>query len=356
MIHYNQQKQEQGLSRQQRRSLEDALFKLAGLTDIMQDERAVVTSEARDLGGILKLLQSCPEQDLAYSLEIRESVLEAFEFETSENPELTVFRLIDGFEKLQGCDQGDKHKEGDAITHTALVFAETANILKNLARKGLVGRSECYVLLIASLVHDIEKPSTREEKSDPNSPTGRKVSFIKHEKKAAERCQDLGEKFGLTDEETATLQYIVENHTRAHQLRQESLDSRLKLLGQSGEDFRKFAFLLLFQAADARATWLSVDGSVRQQALLEDESFWEELNQTLSAYKSRIEGAELEKLKKQLRPKIIEILKKQNVPEGRSWGMVIDGVTRVIAAQGSEADTSTEAIEEITMRILETHS
>jgi len=133
------------------------------------------------------------------------------------------------------------------------------------------------------------------------------------------------------------------------------LDSRLKLLGQSGEDFRKFAFLLLFQAADARATWLSVDGSVRQQALLEDESFWEELNQTLSAYKSRIEGAELEKLKKQLRPKIIEILKKQNVPEGRSWGMVIDGVTRVIAAQGSEADTSTEAIEEITMRILETH-
>jgi hypothetical protein len=125
-------------------------------------------------------------------------------------------------------------------------------------------------------------------------------------------------------------------------------------LGQSGEDFRKFAFLLLFQAADARASWLSVDGSVRQQALLENESFWEELNQTLSAYKSRSEGAELEKLRKQLRPKIIEILKEQNVPSGPSWRKVIDGVTKVIAAQGSEADTSTEAIEKITKHILET--
>jgi hypothetical protein len=129
----------------------------------------------------------------------------------------------------------------------------------------------------------------------------------------------------------------------------------LKLLGQSGEDFRKFAFLLLFQAADARATWLSVDGSVRQQALLEDESFWEELNQTLSAYKSKIEGLKLEKLRKELRPEIIKILEELNVPKGPSWGMVIDGVTKVIAAQGSEADTSTKAIREITMRILETH-
>ena len=229
------------------------------------------------------------------------------------------------------------------------------NILKNLASKGLVGRSECYVLLIASLVHDIEKPSTREEIPDPDSPTGTKVSFIKHEKKAAERCEDLGRKFGLTEEETAIVRYIVENHTRAHQFRQESLDSRLKLLGQSGEDFRKFAFLFLFQAADARATWLSDDGSVRQQALLEDESFWEELNQTLSAYNSRSEGEKLEKLRRQLRPEIIKILTKLNVPSGPSWGMVIDGVTKVIAAQGSEADTSTEAIEEITMRILETH-
>lgn len=353
MIHHNHL--EQGLVRQQRQILEDALFKLAGLSDFMHDHRAAGTREALDLGDVPNLLQSCPQQDLAYSLEIKKSLLEAFNFEVSQNPELRVFRLIEGFEKLQGCDQGFKHQEGDALTHTALVFAETANILRNLVSKGLVSRSECYVLLIASLVHDIEKPSTREEISDPSSPTGIKVRFIKHERKAAERCEDLGQKFGLAEEETSTLRYIVENHTIAHQFKQESLDSRLKLLEQSGEDFRKFAFLLLFQAADARATWLSPDGSVRQKALLEEESFWEGLDQTLSAYKSRREDEELKKLQQQLRPEIIKILTEIGVPRGPLWGMVIQEVTKVIAAQGEDADTSS-TIREIISHILETNS
>lgn len=159
-------------------------------------------------------------------------------------------RLIPGFDALRSCGQGSaRHCEGDARVHTGKVFANVARL-----SEGIVDEDR-YILLVAALLHDIEKPSTRQENEG-------KVTFYNHAEKAAERTAELAEKFHLSNAETDQLAFLIRNHMTAHLLPGQGEKKRLELY-----ESPHFSMLTILQEADALASWESPDGTKHGEVL-----------------------------------------------------------------------------------------
>lgn len=161
-------------------------------------------------------------------------------------------RLFPGFSKLDGCTQHpSQHAEGDALVHTALVVAHAAQ------DNTLSGRDR-LLLLLAAIVHDIEKPATREEHPDG------KITFYRHAERAAERCKEFGKTLGLSDEDTEVLTWLVRHHMDAHVMLSWGDAKRLELYQHPA-----WKILVALQEADAKASWHNADGSEHAPVLRE---------------------------------------------------------------------------------------
>ena len=157
--------------------------------------------------------------------------------------ETSISELIPGFILLKGCEQGTQHhSEGNALIHTAKVFSE-------MARLTLGDTSgDRYVLLIAALVHDIEKPSTRSQDGD-------RVTFFGHAEIAAKRTNEFAQTFYLSQAESERLDFVVRNHMSAHLMKTFGDKARFQLYNSP-----HFTSLMVLQEADALSSWQSADG------------------------------------------------------------------------------------------------
>jgi len=154
-----------------------------------------------------------------------------------------------GFYRLEGCDQGTQiHLEGDALLHTGLVFAHASCVAE-------LSDSDCFVLLVAALVHDYCKPQTRRVRDG-------KVTFYNHAEKAAPLCPFFAKNVGMDASEAERLQWVVLRHMQAHQLPQFGEKKRLAFY-QSPH----FPVLRALQKADAKATYKNQDGSEHSKVL-----------------------------------------------------------------------------------------
>jgi putative nucleotidyltransferase with HDIG domain len=166
-------------------------------------------------------------------------------------------QLFPGFGKLKGCTQHPKqHAEGDALEHTAWVFAHAA---QDTSVTGV----QRALLLAAALLHDIEKPQTRMLEKD-----GR-ITFLRHADLAADRCPEFAKTLGLDNEMAEALQWVILHHMDAHVL--------LQMRASGREEFYSnpfFYVLAALQGADALASWHSPDGTEHapdlRQAFMED--------------------------------------------------------------------------------------
>ncbi|MCB0336821.1 MAG: hypothetical protein KDD62_10970 [Bdellovibrionales bacterium] len=163
-------------------------------------------------------------------------------------------QVIPGLEKLESVDQGRViHLEGNVAIHTALVFEN----MQTVANKRL-GRSPDFIELLAAVVHDLEKSSTRFE-SEPGH-----VKFPGHEAAAAARVPAIGRELGLTIDETERLFFIVARHGDAHNILCLPADALAELQNSPHRES-----LALLQEADARSCWLP-DGK-------HNPSYWEQI-------------------------------------------------------------------------------
>ena len=152
-------------------------------------------------------------------------------------------QIVSGMLLTDGCSQGDKaHLEGDVARHTAKVVS---NLVKSVSEDSAV----CFDLL-AALMHDVEKATTRIEDEDGN------VSFPGHEEKAARRVPQIAEILRLHDEQEQKLFFLVKEHGNAHALA--TVDEKLQQQLVSSQYWRN---LRLLQKADALSCFLNSDGS-----------------------------------------------------------------------------------------------
>ncbi len=171
---------------------------------------------------------------------------------------------IPGMQLLAGCDQGQvKHLEGDVAVHTALVVA---NILRIASKQSDFSLDS--IDLLAALIHDLEKPSTRIELED-----GR-VRFPNHAAKAAERIESIAKTLDLTAEQQQKLYYLVAEHSDAANIASATLDVQKKVvLSPYWKSMR------ILQKADAMACYLNKQGTVyapvRWGLLTDLRRFWE---------------------------------------------------------------------------------
>lgn len=155
-------------------------------------------------------------------------------------------RVIDGMSRTSGCSQGTSvHLEGDVAQHTAIVVS-------NLVRIGLENPEEKIdvIDLLAALMHDVEKATTRMEDEQGN------VSFPGHEEKAANRVPDVAAKLALSIDQQRKLDFLVREHGNAHSLPYLVAEEHKRLA--SSEHWRN---LKLLQKADAMSCYLNSDGS-----------------------------------------------------------------------------------------------
>lgn len=161
-----------------------------------------------------------------------------------------IDQILPGFAALEDCSQGTtKHLEGNVLVHTYLVFHTIGKEI--IASKN----SACdYIDLLAALVHDIEKPATRQLNS------GGDITFPGHEAKAAERISEISLKLQLTRQEEDKLYYLVRYHGVANFIDTFSKEQVMK--------WRNPAYWLnlkIFQQADALSCWLNLDGSLHNK-------------------------------------------------------------------------------------------
>lgn len=156
--------------------------------------------------------------------------------------------VISGIQATSGCSHGAKiHLEGDVAKHTAKVVATLASI-----------SSEDSALqfdtidLLAALMHDAEKVSTRVEDAEGN------VSFPGHEEKAANRVPEVARKLWLSSEQQAKLDFLVREHGVAHSLPSEDAAVQGRIVNSP-----YWRNLRLLQKADALSCFLTPDGSTR---------------------------------------------------------------------------------------------
>lgn len=153
--------------------------------------------------------------------------------------------FIPGARALIGCDQGtDAHLEGDAATHTALVF-ETIDAVARTR----MGRAADPVEKLAVLLHDIAKPVTRTVLE------GGGVSFPGHEAPGAEISLEVAKNLALSKEDADKLHYLVAQHGNAHEWPQLSAGIKNEITNSP------WALSLgLLQEADARSCLLPGGG------------------------------------------------------------------------------------------------
>ena len=154
--------------------------------------------------------------------------------------------VIKGLKATAGCSHGvGKHLEGDVAEHTAKVVS----ILVKVSREDPRAEFDSIDLL-AALMHDVEKTTTRVEDSQGN------VTFVGHEEKAAKRIPEIARKLYLSGDQTEKLYFLVLEHGIAHSL--PTADSAVQDRLISSRYWRN---LRLLQKADAMSIYLSVDGS-----------------------------------------------------------------------------------------------
>ena len=155
-------------------------------------------------------------------------------------------QIIAGMKLTDGCSQGKKvHLEGDVARHTAKVVS---NLVKVSSEDSAVQFDE--IDLLASLMHDVEKATTRKEDEDGN------VRFPEHEEKAANRVSQVAKVLGLNNEQEQKLYFLVKEHGNAHSLA--TVDEELQKQLVSSKYWRN---LRLLQKADALSCYLNSDGS-----------------------------------------------------------------------------------------------
>lgn len=154
---------------------------------------------------------------------------------------------IPGLRKLSGCAHGlHIHLEGDAAAHTAKVVS---SILKFAGEDRQASFDE--IDLLAALIHDIEKGSTRTVAADGS------ISFPHHEAKAAERVPEIGAALGLSATQVDKLKFLVGEHGVVHSLPSLPVNEQKRLV--TSPYWRN---LRLLQKADAQSCYISQDGSV----------------------------------------------------------------------------------------------
>lgn len=220
--------------------------------------------------------------------------------------------LFPGIGKLGGCTQHpSQHAEGDALVHTAIVFAEARKLLTDDWSE----RQE-LLLLAAAVCHDIEKPATRLEEGD-------KITFNGHAKLAAERCGEFAERLGFNQIEAEALEWLVRHHMDAHMMETWGENKRLAIYQHPF-----FKVLVALQEADARASWRNADGSEHAPVLRE---FLERDSMEL------IRKAERAKNLADCRKAIGEGLKKAGVEPGPLYGEAIKEALAFIGDPKSES-------------------
>jgi poly(A) polymerase len=225
--------------------------------------------------------------------------------------------LIPGFKKLRGCMHGpDRHFEGDCLKHVELVLAAAAKI------SGL-DESDRVVLLVAALVHDICKPETRQVQEDG------KIIFHYHPLRASKRAAEFGESFGLTEAETARLKYVVERHVHIHSMPEFGEKKRLEYY-QSPH----FPVLAALQEADARASWLSANGSKHEK--VHREFFNEDGPRLLAA-------AERKRAEGEVKRRVTKALKALGIPPGHYYGTVGNAAITVMDDEDLSTDDAAHA-------------
>ena len=160
----------------------------------------------------------------------------------------TLERLTPGAEALDRRSQltKDMHLEDTVSIHTALVIIHSRETPSAL----LKGIKYDDIDLLAALLHDYEKPSTRVVNIDGS------VSFPEHDIKMANRLPYYAELLGLSQVESAKLDFMIRHHIDAHDLLKLSEDT-VKLVTQS--DYSPN--LAVLQRADAMGSWTTPDGS-----------------------------------------------------------------------------------------------
>ncbi len=155
-------------------------------------------------------------------------------------------QIVAGMKLTDGCSQGSKvHLEGDVARHSAKVVS---NVVKYSTEDSEIQIDE--IDLLAALMHDVEKTTTRIEDAYGN------VSFPEHEEKAARRVSDIAGKLRLDDAQEQKLYFLVREHGNAHSLTtvNEEVQRRLVLSNH-------WRNLRLLQKADAKSCYLNSDGS-----------------------------------------------------------------------------------------------
>jgi hypothetical protein len=151
-----------------------------------------------------------------------------------------------GMARLAGCGQGTKtHFEGDVAAHTAKVVLNQKKVLR---LKPLLHLDR--VDLLAALLHDLEKPSTRVEHADGG------VSFPGHEMRAASRVPKIAARLELSPREREKLFFLIRHHGDAHDFPNLSKEVQLRLALSP-----YWLNLMLLQAADAVSCFLNPAGT-----------------------------------------------------------------------------------------------
>lgn len=155
-------------------------------------------------------------------------------------------QIISGMKLTDGCSQGKKsHFEGDVARHTS-------KVVSNLVKVSLEDSAAHFdeIDLLAALIHDVEKVTTRKEDEEGN------VGFPEHEEKAANRVSQIAKTLGLGNEKEQKLYFLVKEHGNANSLATLDVERQRRLV--SGKYWRN---LRLLQKADALSCYLNLDGS-----------------------------------------------------------------------------------------------
>lgn len=257
----------------------------------------------------------------AMILNLASGTLDEIEAHIRENINLDA--MIPGFRELAGCEQGGLHQEGDALVHTAKVFANVAQLSKGLPDE------DRYLLLIGALLHDITKPAARAE-------NGGRVSFHGHAESAADMCPDLAQSFHLTDSELDRVTFLVRNHMNAHLIRSMGENRKLELYKSP-----HFSLLVILQEADALATWSDPEGVMHPEV---QRDFMESDRRTL------LDKETAAALMQKVKVEVEKTLRERGINPGPYYGEVKKAAQT--AARNGEAVT-TEQIREFVEEYLE---
>jgi len=167
--------------------------------------------------------------------------------------------VFPGFSLMEGCGQGEtKHLEGDVLAHTREVLLAVAGRIAEGAEPLLDSSESRKLLVVAALIHDIEKPNTRVELSPGD------VAFPGHEEKAGNRVPEFGKGIGLPQSQIERLEWLVAHHGDFYALDRMNLDQLKEFYSHPD-----FDLALIFYECDCRAFWESRDGSKRRTPVTE---------------------------------------------------------------------------------------